>query len=918
VSVPDATAAATPRQIQERIGQLRGSHRYHVFISYARIPDADLARRLRRAVAGVGRRWWQSRGLRVFLDVTSLPAGQSLRHEIQSRLASSAGLVVLACPESSRSRWVAEEIDSWGREGTTAPVIVLTGGAITWDHDAGDFDWETTSALNRVSFAGRYPDMPLWIDLSGGQATPPKPAPPRSRAKITETAIAVAAAVLGVDRETLAGHERRRHRRQLALAVTATALVTTLAVTSALAIRTARHEQELALITERQRIAEQLVQQAQSPTTPVDRSLLLYAAAYQTAPDSQTNTLWQAAAGHQGLRRVLRTPAATGTVNGVVFSPDGRWLAAATSVARDGGTPRGVALVWPATGEGDGVALPVGSVTATAVAFSPDGTVLAVGAADGTVAQFAAPDGAAWAAAEPTRRLPAPADATEVERIAFPPDGELMAVSHHTGGTVLWRRDGSQAAALPGGRTTFGPDGSTVASVEATGVVIRRTGIWVVMVSTPLTQVSDLAYRDAGELAVLADGGLRLIAVAGGRIRAVPATAAATALAARDDVIAADTAVVTVRPDSQATIVRQRRPVSMARSIALRPATSTYAVGGHWLDPTLAGSVTLWDTHATVPGSQPADVATVVGGDGRVQRVTAATGRPAGPPLAAGTQAPTSLAASGDGQFVAAVNGRQVTVWTAAEGTARTVHLPPAGLPVDSAGLSFTPDGALLAVGRPDGLVEILSTRPGPLASLMVLDPGSPARDLAFSPDGGLLAVAVVDGAHLWRSATWTRERILDPPAGGAGVRALAWNGSGELVTTDGTLVERWELAGSRPARLAHPDPGRGVLVRLAAGARAGVLAAATDTGLIMLWDLATGRRLDAVLPAPAPLVALRIDDDGRMLLATGPFAARWSLDPRRVVEWICDVVQRNLDPAEWAAYGAGPAQTSCPGPPAR
>jgi len=44
-------------------------------------------------------------------------------------------------------------------------LVVLTGGAITWDTVAGDFDWALTTALPDC-LRGRFHDQPLYVDLS--------------------------------------------------------------------------------------------------------------------------------------------------------------------------------------------------------------------------------------------------------------------------------------------------------------------------------------------------------------------------------------------------------------------------------------------------------------------------------------------------------------------------------------------------------------------------------------------------------------------------------------------------------------------------------------------------------------------------------------------------------------------------------
>ncbi|MEV6932857.1 toll/interleukin-1 receptor domain-containing protein, partial [Dactylosporangium sp. NPDC051485] len=190
---------ATARQLRERLHETGRKFDHHVFISYAQIPDLERAQRLRARLQRIGRRWWERRRLRVFLDVASLSAGESLRGEIAAALHSCAGLAVLACEPSAKSRWVAEELRSWWDWQRPAPVIVLTGGEIAWSDAERDFVWPASTALSEAGFAGRYREQPLWVDLRprpGGRLRARR----EQRRQLTDAAVRIAAAVLRVGR----------------------------------------------------------------------------------------------------------------------------------------------------------------------------------------------------------------------------------------------------------------------------------------------------------------------------------------------------------------------------------------------------------------------------------------------------------------------------------------------------------------------------------------------------------------------------------------------------------------------------------------------------------------------------------------------------------------------------------------------
>ncbi|WP_425553998.1 WD40 repeat domain-containing protein, partial [Dactylosporangium salmoneum] len=268
-------------------------------------------------------------------------------------------------------------------------------------------------------------------------------------------------------------------------------------VTATVAVRAAGDAADRARAEAQRRAGAQIAAEAATPGLPADTALLLHAAAYLTAPGQQADALWQKAATYPGLRRVLRMPA-TGTVDGVAFSPDGRWLAAATSQTTDGHRG-GVAILWPASGDGIGVPVPATPTAATSIAFSPDGQLLAVGGATGTVTLLPVPADGAWpAAAEAAVTLPAPVKGQEVERISFAPDGTLIAAGYTDGQTRLWdRRTARITATFEGRRGAFDPGGQAIASLDAANrVVVRRTGTLDVAATTaPIPGAADLAYR---------------------------------------------------------------------------------------------------------------------------------------------------------------------------------------------------------------------------------------------------------------------------------------------------------------------------------------------------------------------------------------------------------------------------------------
>lgn len=135
------------------------------FISYSQSKNAPLAKALQRGLERLAVSRFRPMRMRVFRDVTSLPANHDLWKSIQGELARSRYLILLASPEAADSPWVAKEIDYWLRERDTEHLLIaVASGGIQWDDKAGDFDWDKTTALPR-SLAGRFTSVPLWVDL---------------------------------------------------------------------------------------------------------------------------------------------------------------------------------------------------------------------------------------------------------------------------------------------------------------------------------------------------------------------------------------------------------------------------------------------------------------------------------------------------------------------------------------------------------------------------------------------------------------------------------------------------------------------------------------------------------------------------------------------------------------------------------
>ncbi|MFE2279572.1 helix-turn-helix domain-containing protein [Streptomyces sp. NPDC059454] len=547
-------------------------------------------------------------------------------------------------------------------------------------------------------------------------------------------------------------------------------------------------------------------------------------------------------------RRTTATFAVSGPVRSIAFSPDGRTLAATST--------RGPVTLWDIAGRRRKAVLDDSTEGARALSFDPRGHRLAVATAQGPVQL--------WDTAR-TPRVTASLHGHEgaVNALDHARDGRTL-VSAGADRTVrLWDTDRARPLAVLEGHTdevlgaAFSPDGRKVAS----GGVDRTVRLWDVRagrLGTTLPGSSDdinaVAYTHDGATVVgaVGDGTTRLWDVRSGRQTAVLAghtdyvmgvaaasdgTLLATAGFDRSVVLwNLDGPVLTARPFTQ---VWQARYSPDGRLLATADADHTvrlWEVSGRRLLATLRGH-----TEAVFSVSFAPDGRTLAsaGSDGTIRLWDVAARGPLAT-LTGHTGQVYSLAFAPDGQSLASAGAdRTVRLWDV---TKRAPLATLTGHRDYANAVAFSPDGRVLASAADDLTVrlwDIPSHRP--LGTLK--GHTGAVRSVTFTPDGRTLASSGNDGTvRLWNVRERRPEAVLTGHIGST--RGVAFAPDGRTLASSGNdrTVRLWDVAGRRPwaTLTGHTDA-----VWSVAFAPGGRTVASTSTdGTVRLWDLDPGARL--------------------------------------------------------------------------
>ena len=358
--------------------------RHDAFISYSHAADGRLAPAVERGLQRLAKPWNRLRAMSVFRDESDLALTPGLWSTISDALDGSRYLILLACPESAASFWVNREVEHWcDTKGTEQLLVVVTGGELAWDANAGGFSEASTAVPEALR--GRFAEEPLYLDLRWARSTPELTLRlSRFRAAIAQ----ISAPIRGIRPDELEGEDIRLHRRARLLARVAVVTVAVLAVAAVIAAVIAVGNARRADRRAREALGRQLGLAALDlPADDLDQAFLLSLTAADLQDDDDASRFQASRAligRYSRLVALLGAEDVGGAVSfrGVAITPDGDRIIA-TAWSPDGSAQL---LSWDGGLHTKPSVAPLPTGYAPSIAFVGDSDRIAIGATGGPVA----------------------------------------------------------------------------------------------------------------------------------------------------------------------------------------------------------------------------------------------------------------------------------------------------------------------------------------------------------------------------------------------------------------------------------------------------------------------------------------------------------------------------------------------------
>ncbi len=612
----------------------------------------------------------------------------------------------------------------------------------------------------------------------------------------------------------------------------------------------------------------------------------------------------------------------------IVFSDDGRLLAAEDCPGDDEGAPCEVRLWDVATGTERGEPIVAQGRYVSAIAFSADNRLLAIESSDleGSAVRLFDLVTGAWFGG-PIR--------TKARSLAFSPDGRTLASglepeSNATGesSVSLWdvatqRLLAATPVTAAGGVNAldFSPDGRFIAAGNGWGDVAVLNAFDLTEAGEPLeapSGVLDVAFSPDGSTlatASAADDHVLLwtqgdpvpeqLSGHTGEVHVIDFDAGGTRLASAG----VDGRVYFWRVGGHHAL-RRAGTSTNERSVSALAFTGDDVVSiGRTGNRLGKLEIATWNPAASDPArvrvsaaygvdalSLDGRVAAVGDGQGTITRFDTSTGAEIEPSIAAYRGAVTALAFGADGRTLATAGcadpdpdgsscqRSEVAVWDLASG--RRIAGGPLADQTFFGHVALSPDGSTLAVASASFTVRLWDVAEDELLPGS-LDAGDLITDLAWTADGRLLAVASEFGGAHAPGASQARNN-----------KVVVWD-----VDSRSPLGEPLLGGDSGMTAAAFSPDGT-------------VLASADYAGVIRLWDVESLSPLGGQIATGAGVSMLRFSPDGATLGSAhlDGQVQLWDMTPEGWTARLCTAANRNLTEAEWADFvGDVDYEATCP-----
>jgi WD40 repeat protein len=538
----------------------------------------------------------------------------------------------------------------------------------------------------------------------------------------------------------------------------------------------------------------------------------------------------------------------------VAFSPDGKLLAS--------GGNEGVIRLWDVASGRKVRDLTGHSPACAYLTFSPDGRTIAAGGKEGTVNR--------WDVDTGRPKEPWQCHTDPVRPVAYSPDGRLLASGGKDATVQLLDAATGQRVHTFWGNTfftnvAFSPDGRTLAAVnECPDATLR---LWDLETKTEraLTghtgHILGLSFHPGGKLVATAswDGTVRLWDV-------TPESQAVRTFDFRSARLAY---CATFTPEGRYLIAGLDDGTIAILRVPALPAgsTGTAREGPAWKPPPPLTQKELDALPSSLDGRKradiPPDLLTLAGGGDPEKAATELVAVLAPGPFRLPCWAEShEPALSPDGNWLAAVCGKDVAVFDAATGTLRRTLT---GATQRLHHIAFAPDGKRLGGACSDGRAYIWETESGKLELTLEGHPKI-VHDIAFSPDGKRIATCCADGSlFLWDADGKNRTTLPKQPNQ---LHGLAFSPDSKTLAFSGDddVVVLWDTATGAVVRSlkGHTAP-RILNVRFSPD---GTTLASAGERETILWDLEAGQPRH-ILPANG-CGLLAFTSDGKSLLTGG------------------------------------------------